>query len=165
LAGGFLGHCCRVTGIDLSGPVLALARQNLRGFLEQGQARLIQAGAADFPVDGQFGLAASTLDSLNMRQSGDAVAGCFARVKRALAGAGMFVFDLMTGRGLWQGCTGVFVAGTGDELYVLKSVYDGAGKAATRMTGLVGDGERWERFGEFRTPGLLRCRRRRDRPP
>lgn len=152
LAGDFLARGYRVTGIDLSEPMLALARQNLQGYLDQGQARLIQADAADFSVDGQFGLATSTFDSLNMLQGSDALASCFAAVKRALTGAGMFVFDLMTRRGFWQDYNGVFVADTEDELYVLKSVYDGAGKAATRMTGFIRDGERWDRFDEFRTP-------------
>jgi SAM-dependent methyltransferase len=152
LAGHFLAHGYRVTGIDLSGPMLTLARRNLQGYLDQGQARLIQADVADFSVDGQFGLATSTFDSLNMLQSSDALASCFAGVRRALPAAGMFVFDLMTRRGFWQDYNGVFVADTEDELYVLKSVYDGADKAATRMTGFVRDGERWERFDEFRTP-------------
>lgn len=152
LAGHFLAHGYQVTGIDLSGPMLALARQNLQGYLDQGQARLIQADAADFSVDGQFGLATSTFDSLNMLQGSDALANCFASVKRALDSAGMFVFDLMTRRGFWQDYNGIFVADTEDELYVLKSVYDGADKAATRMTGFIRDGERWERFDEFRTP-------------
>jgi hypothetical protein len=132
--------------------MLALARQNLQDYLVQGQAQQIQADAADFSVDGQFGLATSTFDSLNMLQSSDALASCFARVSRALAGAGMFVFDLMTRRGFWQDYNGGFVANTEDELYVLKSVYDGADKAATRMTGFIRDGDRWERFDEFRTP-------------
>jgi hypothetical protein len=34
-------------------------------------------------------------------------------------------------------------------------VYDGAEKATTRMTGFVRDGDRWERFDEFRTPTLF----------
>jgi SAM-dependent methyltransferase len=152
LASHFLAHGYRVTGIDLSGPMLALARQNLQGYLEQGRAQLIQADAANFSVDGQFGLATSTFDSLNMLQSSDALQSCFARVHRALAGTGMFVFDLMTRRGFWQDYNGVFVADTEDELYVLKSVYDGADKATARMTGFIRDGDRWERFDEFRTP-------------
>jgi SAM-dependent methyltransferase len=41
LAEHFLSHGYRVTGIDLSEPMLAIARQNLRGYLQAGQARLI----------------------------------------------------------------------------------------------------------------------------
>jgi SAM-dependent methyltransferase len=155
LAGHFLTYGYRVTGIDLSGPMLAIARQNLRGYLEGGQAKLIQADASAFSVGGRFGLATSTFDSLNMLQSRDALAGCFASVRRALAENGMFVFDLMTRRGFWQDYNGIFVADTEDELYILKSVFDGAEKAATRMTGFIRDGTRWERFDEFRTPTLF----------
>jgi SAM-dependent methyltransferase len=155
LAEHFLGHGYLVTGVDLSAPMLAIARQNLRRYLEAGQARLIQADASAFSVDGRFGLATSTFDSLNMLQSQDALAGCFASVRRAVAEEGMFVFDLMTRRGFWQDYNGVFVADTEDELYILKSVFDGRTKAATRMTGFIRDGARWERFDEFRTPTLF----------
>ena len=155
LAEHFLAHGYRVTGIDLSEPMLAIARQNLRSYLEDGKVRLIRADAASFSVGGRFGLATSTFDSLNMLQSSEALATCFACVRRALTGNGMFVFDLMTRRGFWQDYNGLWVADTEDELYVLKSVYDGADKAATRMTGFVRDGDRWERFDEFRTPTLF----------
>src|SRR5215469_6088213 len=139
LAAHFLAHGYRVTGIDLSEPMLAIARQNLRDYLQNGQARLIQADAASFSLDDRFGLATSTFDSLNMLQSGEALSGCLACVRRALAADGMFVFDLMTRRGFWQDYNGIWVADTEDELYILKSVYDGAAKAATRMTGFVRD--------------------------
>ena len=155
LAEHFLAHGYRVTGVDLSEPMLAIARQNLRDYLDSGQARLIQADAASFSLDDRFGLATSTFDSLNMLQSGEALASCLSCVRRALAANGMFVFDLMTRRGFWQDYNGVWVADTEDELYILKSVYDGAAKAATRMTGFVRDGDRWDRFDEFRTPTLF----------
>jgi hypothetical protein len=47
------------------------------------------------------------------------------------------------------------VADTEDELYVHKSVYDGAEKATARMTGFIRNGHHWERFDEFRTPTLF----------
>jgi SAM-dependent methyltransferase len=155
LAEHFLGHGYRVTGIDLSEPMLAIARQNLGGYLKGGQARLVRADAACFSVDDRFGLATSTFDSLNMLQGSQALASCFACVRRALAADGMFVFDLMTRRGFWQDYNGVWVADTEDELYIHKSVYDGAEKATARMTGFVRDGDRWERFEELRTPTLF----------
>ena len=155
LAAHFLAHGYRVTGIDLSEPMLAIARQNLRDYLQNGQAQLLQGDAASFSVDGRFGLATSTFDSLNMLQGSEALASCFACVRRALADAGMFVFDLMTRRGFWQDYNGVWVADTEDELYIHKSVYDGAEKATARMTGFIREGDHWERFDEFRTPTLF----------
>jgi SAM-dependent methyltransferase len=152
LAEHFLDHGYTVTGIDLSEPMLAFARQKLDRYLSDGRARLIQADAADFSVDGRFALATCTFDALNMLQSSQALASCFACVRRALAPDGMFVFDLMTRRGFWLDYNYLGVRDTEDELYILKSVYDGAEKAAARMTGFIRDGDRWERFDEYRTP-------------
>jgi SAM-dependent methyltransferase len=52
LAEHFLSHGYAVTGIDLSEPMLAIARQKLDGYLQGGQARLIQADAASFWMTG-----------------------------------------------------------------------------------------------------------------
>jgi SAM-dependent methyltransferase len=155
LAEHFLSHGYTVTGIDLSEPMLALARQKLDRYLQGGQARLIQADAASFSVDGRFGLATCTFDALNMLQGSEALASCLACVRRALAPAGMFVFDLMTRNGFWLDYNSLGVRDTEDEVYILKSVYDGAEKATTRMTGFLRDGDHWERFDEFRTPTLF----------
>jgi SAM-dependent methyltransferase len=155
LARHFLQHGYRVTGIDLSEPMLAFARQNLHEHLQTGQARLVRADAASFSLEDRFGLATSTFDSLNMLQSLAALRSCFGCVRRAVSDEGMFVFDLMTRRGFWQDYNSVWVADTPDELYVFKSVYDGGDKAATRMTGFVREDGRWERFEELRTPTLF----------
>jgi SAM-dependent methyltransferase len=155
LALHFLKHGYRVTGIDLSEPMLAFAGQNLHEHLQTGQARLVRADAASFSVEDRFGLATATFDSLNMLQSHAALKSCFECVRRSLLDEGMFVFDLMTRRGFWQDYNGVWVGDTEDELYVFKSVYDGGDKAATRMTGFVREGGRWERFEELRTPTLF----------
>jgi SAM-dependent methyltransferase len=155
LAEHFLSHGYTVTGIDLSEPMLALARQNLDRYLQDGQARLIQADAASFSVDGRFGLATCTFDALNMLQSREDLSSCFACVRRALAPTGMFVFDLMTRNGFWLDYNYLGVRDTEDELYIFKSVYDGAEKATVRLTGFMRDGDHWERFDEFRTPTLF----------
>lgn len=156
LARHFVENGYRLTGIDLSEPQLAIAEENLREHLKDGKVRLIRADAARFSVDDRFGLATSTFDSLNMLQGLDALTSCFACVRRVLVDDGMFVFDLMTRRGFWQDYNTVIVSDTEDELYVLKSVYDGGDKAATRMTGFVrSEDSRWERFEELRTPTLF----------
>jgi SAM-dependent methyltransferase len=153
LAGHFLDHGYRVIGIDLSEPMLEFARENLRDHLRAGRVELIRADATDFSVSERFGLATSTFDALNMLQSIEQLKSCFQRVKSSLVEDGMFVFDLMTRRGFWRDYNGVWVVDTQDELFVHKSVYDGAEKATTRMTGFVRrhDGA-WDRFEEFRTP-------------
>jgi SAM-dependent methyltransferase len=155
LAEHFLEHRYTVTGIDLSEPMLAIARQKLRGYLQDGRARLILADATSFSVDGQFALATSTFDALNMLQSSEALSSCFACVRRAVAASGMFAFDLMTRNGFWLDYNYLGVRDTEDELYVYKSVYDGAEKATVRLTGFIRDGDHWDRFDEFRTPTLF----------
>ncbi len=156
LAKHFLEHGYRVTGIDLSEPMLAVARENLHEHLQAGRVRLVRADAASFSLDDRFGLATATFDSLNMLQSSAALESCFGCVRRALGDDGMFVFDLMTRRGFWRDYNSVWVADTDDELYVLKSVYGGGERAATRMTGFVrAEDGHWERFEEFRTPTLF----------
>jgi SAM-dependent methyltransferase len=96
LAEHFLEHGFTVTGVDLSEPILAIARQRLRAYPHGSQARLIQADATSFSVDDRFVLATSTFDALNMLQSSAALSSCFASVRRALATDGMFFFDLVT---------------------------------------------------------------------
>jgi SAM-dependent methyltransferase len=155
LAEHFLAHGYRATGIDLSEPMLAIARQSLHGYLQTGQARLIHADAATFSVEDRFGLATSTYDALNGLQSKEALTNCLACVRRALIADGMFVFDLMTRRGFWREYNGVFVQDTEDELYIWKSVYDGADKAAMRVTGFIREGDQWDRVEEFQTPTLF----------
>jgi SAM-dependent methyltransferase len=155
LAEHFLEHGYTVTGIDLSEPMLAIARQKLRSYLQDGQARLIQADATGFSVDDRFALATSTFDALNMLQSSEALTSCFACVRRALAADGMFAFDLMTRNGFWLDYNYLGVRDTEDELYIYKSVYDGAEKATVRLTGFIRDGDHWDRFDEFRTPTLF----------
>lgn len=153
LAAHFADHGYRVTGIDLSEAQLAIAEAHLRRHLDAGTVRLVRGDAASFSTDDRFGLATSTFDALNMLQSRDALASCFRCVRRVLVEDGILVFDLMTRRGFWQDYNAVVVTDTEDELYVLKSVYDGGERAITRMTGFVRDEDgRWERFEELRTP-------------
>jgi hypothetical protein len=41
------------------------------------------------------------------------------------------------------------------ELYIFKSVYDGAEEVTVRLTGFMREGDHWERSDEFRTPTLF----------
>ncbi len=153
LARHFLEHGYRVTGIDLSEPMLEFARENLREHLTAGHVQLICADATDFSVQGRFGLATSTFDALNMLKSLENLKSCFNCVAASLVEDGTFVFDLMTRRGFWRDYNALSVTDSADELYVYKSVYDGGEKATTRMTGFLrGDNGTWDRFEEFRTP-------------
>lgn len=149
----FLDHGYTTSGIDLSEHQLDFARRNLGSYLSEGRARLIHADAASFSVDGEFGLATSTFDALNMLQGVEALKGCLRCVRNSVVEGGLFVFDLMTQRGFWLDYNGSGVRDTPDELRHWNSVYDGGEKATTRGTGFVkSEDGTWERFEEFRTP-------------
>src|SRR5262245_15553694 len=82
---------------------------------------------------------------------------CFRCVFGALVDEGVFAFDLMTPEGFRRDYNGIAVIDTEDDLYVYRSIYDGAEKASSRMSGFVrrADGA-WERYEEFRTATCFR---------
>ena len=112
LAVHFLEHGYRVTGVDLSEHMLHYARQNAAQYLESGQARFVQADAAQFSLDERFGLAVSTFDALNHLPGTDALRSCFRSVYPLLVPGGTFVFDLNTRAGLLEQWTGINVQDT-----------------------------------------------------
>jgi ubiquinone/menaquinone biosynthesis C-methylase UbiE len=72
----FLERGYRVTGIDLSEHMLQYARENASSYVEEGQARFVQADAADFDMDEPVGLAVSTFDALNHLPGPEALQSC-----------------------------------------------------------------------------------------
>jgi ubiquinone/menaquinone biosynthesis C-methylase UbiE len=153
LARHFLDHAYEVTGLDHSEAMLDYARLNAGSHVADGTARFIRADAADFHVGGEFGLATSTFDALNLLQSTEALHHCFRCVRSVVTDSGLFIFDLMTQRGFWQDYNGQWVDDTPRYLYVYRSIYDGRQKAQSRMVGFLRteDGQS-ERFDEHRTP-------------
>ena len=97
-AAHFLAKGYRVVGIDLSEPMLACARQNAQGYLENGQAAFIRADATCFAFKNRFGLVVSTYDSLNHLEDEQALKKCFECVYDV--SDGYFIFDLNTRAGL-----------------------------------------------------------------
>ena len=147
LAQHFLEHGYHVTGIDLSPAMLDHARQNNAPYVEAGQARFLQADAAAFTLDEQFGLAVSTFDSLNHLPDREALCGCFASVYPLLLPGGFFIFDLNTRAGLarWNG---INVRDMPGHLIIDRGIYEeGSDRAWVRITGFVRTGSGlYERF-------------------
>ena len=137
LAQHFLEHGYRVTGIDLSAPMLDYARQNNASYVEAGQARFLQADAADFRLDEQFGLVVSTFDALNHLPGQEALCGCLASVYPLLLPSGFFIFDLNTRAGLvrWNG---INVRDMPDHLIIDRGIYEEErDRAWVRITGFI----------------------------
>jgi ubiquinone/menaquinone biosynthesis C-methylase UbiE len=146
----FLEQGYRVTGLDLSGEMLALARENCQIYTEADQAQFIQGDAADFQLEKPVGLVVSVYDSLNHLESFAALQACFRCVYRAMNSQGLFIFDLNTRSGLTRHWNGISVEDTQEMMVVNRGIYDGnSDRAYTRISGFVQNGEgAYERFEE-----------------
>jgi len=149
LARHFAEHGYRVTGVDLSEPMLAYARQNNAPYVESGQVTFVHGDAADFSLDEQFGLAVSTFDALNHLPGKEALRGCFASVLPLVLPGGFFIFDLNTRAGL-QLWNGINVRDLPDSLIIDRGIYDeGGNRAWVKITGFLRtESGLYERFDE-----------------
>lgn len=148
LAAHFLQQGYRVVGIDLSEPMLELARENTRQYLDSGQAKLINADVADFSLDEKFGLVVSTFDALNHLPDVEALKNCFRGVLEV--SEGVFIFDLNTRAGLKRWNSVHIDEGDDDCLIITRGIFDGvSNRAWTKITGFsrTPDGF-FERFDE-----------------
>lgn len=147
LAQFFLEQGYRVVGIDLSEDMLAHARENTSDHIEAGKAAFVEADAAQFALDEQFGLVVSTFDALNHLPDAGALRGCFRSVYNVLVPGGLFIFDLNTRRGLREHWNGIHIEDTEESMIVNRGIYDGGERAYTRISGFVRNDEGlYERF-------------------
>ncbi len=137
LCGFFLEHEYQVVGLDLSEGMLEVARESLLPYVVAGQARFVQADAADFELEETFGLAVSTFDALNHLPDLDAMRGCFRSTNRVLLPGAYFIFDLNTRLGLknWNSIS----VDPGEDIFLLnRGIFNPEmEKAWTRITGFV----------------------------
>ncbi len=149
LAVHFLDHGYTVTGLDLSADMLDYARSNAAPYVVGGQAAFVQADAADFKVDGRFGLAVSTFDALNHLPGLEALQGCFTSVFPALEEGGSFIFDLNTRAGLSR-WSSISVDDTPEMMIVNRGLVDYANhRAYMHISGFQRISENlYERFEE-----------------
>ncbi|MFQ3618881.1 MAG: class I SAM-dependent methyltransferase [Cyanobacteriota bacterium] len=145
----FLQRGYRVVGLDLSEPMLNLARQNAQSYLESGQARFVQGDASNFALDERFGLVVSTFDSLNHLEDEQSLQRCF-RCVHAVSD-GYFIFDLNTRSGLRRWNSIHVDESSEDALIITRGIYDGqSDKAWTRISGFTRTPNGlYERFDEM----------------
>ena len=149
LAVYFLERDYRVIGLDLSEHMLRYACENAARFVEGGRAKFVQADAADFSLDGRFGLVVSTFDALNHLPDERALKGCFQSVFRVLEPDGYFIFDLNTRVGLMR-WNSINVDESPEITIINRGIYDGQGsRAFARITGFIRNPDGlYERFEE-----------------
>ncbi len=137
LALHFLERGYRVTGLDLSEHMLQYARENASAYVESGQAEFVRADAADFSLDQQFGLVASTFDALNHLLGQEALQACFRSVFAVLVEGGYFIFDLNTRAGLKR-WVNINVDDGEEAMIVTRGIFDDhANQAYTRVSGFI----------------------------
>lgn len=145
----FLEAGYEVTGIDLSLPMLEIAEENAREYVESGRAEFILADAVSFKADPKYGLAVSTFDSMNHLDGPEALRACIGRTYGALTEGGVFIFDLNTRRALeaWGEIT---VDDDIEAMVVKRGGFDPrSGRAFYKVSGFMraSDG-RYDRFEE-----------------
>lgn len=130
----------RLTGIDGSASMIAIARENAP------EASFKVDDARSFAINGEFHAAVSTFDSLNHVMRLEELTGVFRNVYRALLSGGVFVFDLNMEEGYrtrWRGSHGYV---EDDHACIARSSYlpeERIGKVEVTMFFRTGD--RWER--------------------
>lgn len=118
LARALSGRGYRVTGLDLSGEMLAYARQNAP------EAEFLQADARDFSLPPRFDAALSTFDSLNHVLALPELTAVFGNIARALLPGGRFCFDLNMEAGFLAGWNGTTGDSFDDYAYIWKNDYE-----------------------------------------
>lgn len=136
-----------VVGVDRSPAMVERARANAARHVESGRAEVVVGDAAELVVDGPVAAATCTFDVLNHLPGGDAVASCFAAVRRAVAEGGAFVFDVHTTTGIRQ-LNNMNMRDTDDHFFVSRVLHDAASDTSVaRVTGFSrGEDGRWDRF-------------------
>lgn len=138
---------CRMTAVDLSPDMLAVAEQKCRGlgvlFLCQDMSRLTLLESADAVI--------SCLDSVNYVARPAALRRTFQRVHRALAPGGLFLFDVKTPAAL-EGAGGQTYLDEDEDLFC---VWRGEYSPKRRVCGygldlfLREEDGSWSRGGEY----------------
>jgi SAM-dependent methyltransferase len=140
----------RVTGLDLSPAMLEIAKEKNIEYIEQRQARFIEADAADFSLDQKFGLVVSTFDALNHLESFEALLSCFECVYDVTKDGGWFIFDLNTKLGLRR-WSGAHFDNDDEELIIFtRGIFDEINEVAyTQISGFLRtESGLYERFDE-----------------
>lgn len=117
LAAALTARQFAVTGVDGSGDMLRIARQNAPG------ASFILGDARTLDMREQFHAAVSTFDSMNHIVTLDELTAVFANMYRALIPGGTFVFDMNMEEGYRARWWGVLQGHDDPIRYVIRAVY------------------------------------------
>ena len=137
-----------MTGVDLSGDMLALAEEKCR---EAGYSpRFFCQGMERLTLPGQVDACVCCLDSVNYVLKPEKLRRAFARVYRCLVPGGVFIFDADTPDKLMTMDGQVFLDETEEEFCVWRGEYSPRRRVCSFWMDIFrADGARWQRGGEL----------------
>jgi len=143
----------RVTGIDLSLPMLQIARQKTRS--EEVEIDFINQDMRTMSFNGQFDLVTCWYDSLNYLLTLDDLLKALRGAYDALKKDGLFIFDMNTIYGLsvvWQRYPCEIHQDKPDLLEIHRKTFDTeTNNARLHITGFKKEGQSWSRIDETHT--------------
>ena len=140
----------KVTGIDLSPDMLALARQKA---LKEGiTVEFLNQDMRLFSFDSEFDVATCWYDSLNYILKTEELTKTFTNIRQALVPGGYFIFDVNTIYGLavdWQRYPWYVEMDTNEMFQVISPSYDFERNIVNlKITGFSREGDSWRRVDE-----------------
>lgn len=140
----------KVTGIDLSPDMLALARQ--KAVKEGIIVEFLNQDMRLFSFDSEFDVATCWYDSLNYILKTEELTKTFANIRQALVPGGFFIFDVNTIYGLavdWQRYPWYVEMDTHEMFQVISPSYDYERNIVNlKITGFSREGDSWHRVDE-----------------
>ncbi len=140
----------KVTGIDLSPEMLALARD--KAAREHVAIEFLNQDMRLFSFDAAFDLATCWYDSLNYILKTEELTKAFANVAHSLAPGGYFIFDMNTIYGLavdWQRYPWYVEMDTAEMFQVISPSYDFERNIVNlKITGFFRESDAWRRVDE-----------------
>jgi SAM-dependent methyltransferase len=146
----FLEKGFRVTAVDPSENMLALARESATRFIDSGQANFVRSELDRAEVAEGFGLCLAVHDDFNHFGSVEALASCFGLARKAVTEEGLFLFDLHTRHGL-QRLNNVIIEDNPQAMAAIRGIYDGEReRLLVKFTGFLrAEDGRYDRFDEL----------------
>lgn len=146
----FLDKGFRVTAVDPSENMLAFARESAVRFVDSGQATFLRSELDRAEVNDGFGLCLAVHDDFNHFESVEALSACFGLARRAVAGGGLFIFDLHTRHGL-QRLNNIIIEDNQQAMAAIRGIFDAEReRLLVKFTGFIrADDGRFDRFDEL----------------
>ncbi len=137
-----------ITGVDISGDMLSVARGKIKG--KKGNPRFFLQDMRFLDLDEQFDIVMCTCDGINYLLTKEDVINTFAAVKRRLKEGGLFIFDISSEFKISQLLSrNVFAENFDNSSYIWENHYDEDSKLCRiDLTLFIKRGDLYEKMEE-----------------